>query len=164
MSTVSFIAVMLGSFLVMEFVSYFAHRYVYHGIGWRFHKSHHAKRHGIFEKNDVFPAFFASMAMIVMITALQMPSLFWMLPISIGVSAYGVTYFLIHDVYIHRRFSWFKQLDSKYSRAILRAHGTHHSKRDKEDGESFGLLVVHPKFFKKRNKRDEEQIIGNNVR
>ncbi len=33
----------------------------------------------------------------------------------------------------------------------------------KEDGESFGLLVVSPKFFKKRAKKEEEQLIGNNV-
>ncbi|MEJ6614342.1 MAG: fatty acid hydroxylase, partial [Saprospiraceae bacterium] len=56
----------------------------------------------------------------------------------------------IHDVYIHQRFRWFRQLDSKYSRAILRAHGAHHVKIGKEAGESFGLLIVHPKFFGKR--------------
>ncbi|MBT8234281.1 MAG: fatty acid hydroxylase, partial [Bacteroidia bacterium] len=59
-------------------------------------------------------------------------------------------YFLIHDVYIHRRFKWFTQLDSKYSRAILRAHGAHHAVKTKEDCESFGLLVINSKFFKKR--------------
>jgi beta-carotene 3-hydroxylase len=77
---------------------------------------------------------------------------FWVLFIGVGISLYGLTYFLIHDVYIHRRFSWFRQLDSLYSRAILRAHGAHHAKTVKEDGESFGLLVVHPKFFGKRKK------------
>ena len=87
---------------------------------------------------------------------------FWVLFVGVGISLYGLTYFLIHDVYIHRRFSWFKQLDGKYSRAILRAHGAHHSKREKEDGESFGLLVVAPKFFKKRPKREEEELIRNN--
>jgi beta-carotene 3-hydroxylase len=59
-------------------------------------------------------------------------------------------YFLIHDVYIHRRFPWFRQLESRYSRAILRAHGAHHARQTKEDGESFGLLVVNPRFFRRR--------------
>jgi beta-carotene 3-hydroxylase len=65
-------------------------------------------------------------------------------------------------VYIHRRFSWFKQLDSKYSRAILRAHGSHHSKRTKEEGESFGLLVINPKYFKSRSKKEDLDLIKNN--
>jgi len=73
----------------------------------------------------------------------------WLLYVGIGISLYGLTYFLIHDVYIHQRFKWFKQLDSKYSRAILKAHGAHHSITGKHDCESFGLLVVEPKFFKK---------------
>ena len=69
--------------------------------------------------------------------------------VGIGISLYGLTYFLIHDVYIHQRFKWFKQLDSKYSRAILKAHCAHHAVTTKEDCESFGLLVVEPKFFRK---------------
>jgi beta-carotene 3-hydroxylase len=76
---------------------------------------------------------------------------FWLLFVGIGISIYGLIYFLIHDVYIHQRFRWFRQLDSKYSRAILRAHGDHHAKQTKEDCESFGLLIVNPKYFKKRS-------------
>jgi len=73
--------------------------------------------------------------------------------IGIGISLYGLTYFLIHDVYIHQRFKWFRQLESKYSKAILRAHGAHHAIQTKEDCESFGLLVVGIKYFKKRSLR-----------
>ena len=117
----------------------------------------------VFEKNDRFFLVFAIPSMICyMVGGLGGP--FWVLFIGVGISLYGLTYFLIHDVYIHRRFPWFKQLDSKYSRAILRAYGTHHAKRTKEEGESFGLLVVSPKCFKKRAKKEEEQVIGNNVR
>ena len=73
--------------------------------------------------------------------------------IGIGISIYGLIYFLIHDVYIHQRFKWFRQLDNKYSRAILRAHGAHHAKTYKDDGESFGLLIVNPKYFSGRTKK-----------
>lgn len=38
---------------------------------------------------------------------------FWVMFIGIGISLYGLTYFLIHDVYIHRRFNWFRHLDSE---------------------------------------------------
>ena len=75
----------------------------------------------------------------------------------VGISIYGLLYFLIHDVYIHRRFSWFRQLDSLYSRAILRAHGAHHARQTKENCESFGLLAVHPRFFKKRKARAKNE-------
>ena len=86
----------------------------------------------------------------------------WLFFVGVGISIYGAIYFLIHDVYIHRRFKWFKQLDSKYSRAILRAHGTHHTKHTKEDGESFGLLLVDNKYFKKRSEwaKKEDKVIG----
>ena len=83
------------------------------------------------------------------IIGLSTPNL-WLLFVGIGISIYGLIYFLIHDVYIHRRFKWFKQLDSNYSRAILRAHGDHHAKQTKEDCVSFGLLIVNKKYFLKR--------------
>jgi beta-carotene 3-hydroxylase len=88
--------------------------------------------------------------MICYITGLATPQR-WLLFVGIGISIYGLIYFLIHDVYIHRRFKWFNQLDGKYSRAILRAHGTHHAIHTKEGGESFGLLIVNSKYFKKRS-------------
>ena len=85
---------------------------------------------------------------------------FWVLFIGVGISLYGLTYFLIHDVYIHQRFRWFRQLDSTYSRGILRAHGAHHAKTTKEDGESFGLLIVSPKYFKKRRTQQGDKSAG----
>lgn len=155
--------VTLAAYVGMEFMAWFTHKYVMHGILWSWHEDHHLPKHekeGFFEKNDRFFLVFAVPSMFCYMFS-GMTEHFWVLFIGVGISLYGLTYFLIHDVYIHRRFGWFKQLDSKYSRAILRAHGTHHSKRDKEDGESFGLLVVAPKFFKKRLKREEEVLIQN---
>jgi beta-carotene 3-hydroxylase len=73
--------------------------------------------------------------------------------VGVGISIYGLIYFLIHDVYIHRRFKWFNQLEGKYSKAIVRAHGTHHAKQTKENTESFGLLIVNNKFFKSNKER-----------
>jgi beta-carotene 3-hydroxylase len=73
----------------------------------------------------------------------------YLLYIGIGISIYGLIYFLIHDVYIHQRFKWFKQLDNRYSKAILKAHGAHHAVQDKEGCVSFGLLVVDKKYFRK---------------
>jgi beta-carotene 3-hydroxylase len=137
----------------MEFVAWAAHKYLMHGLLWNWHEDHHDPKlkHGFFEKNDRFFLVFAIPSASAFIAS-QLTPHFWLFFVGTGIAIYGAIYFLIHDVYIHRRFEWFKHLDSPYSRAILRAHGAHHAKKEKEDGESFGLLVVHPKFFKKRSK------------
>ncbi|TVR84459.1 MAG: fatty acid hydroxylase [Saprospirales bacterium] len=137
------------TFCVMEFMAWFAHKYIMHGWLWGWHRDHHDpqyKEGQFFEKNDLFFLVFAIPSATAYIVGLATPHL-WLLFVGIGISIYGLIYFLIHDVYIHRRFKWFKQLDSRYSRAILRAHGSHHSKKTKEDCESFGLLFVHPRYF-----------------
>ena len=142
----------LITFIIMEFVAWLAHKYLMHGNLWIWHEDHHKPRHekhGFFEKNDLFFMVFAIPSALSYIIGLSTPQL-WLLFVGIGISIYGLIYFLIHDVYIHRRFKWFRQLDSTYSRAILRAHGDHHAKTTKEDGISFGLLIVDPKYFGKR--------------
>ena len=154
----------LAAYAGMEFMAWFTHKYVMHGFLWHWHADHHQPKHekeGFFEKNDRFFLVFAIPSMICYMIG-GLTEHFAFLFVGIGISLYGLTYFLIHDVYIHRRFKWFKQLDSKYSRAILRAHGTHHSRRTKEQGESFGLLIVHPKFFRKRARQEEIQLLKNN--
>jgi beta-carotene 3-hydroxylase len=153
MTTLLYIGITLATVLFMEFVAWFAHKYLMHGALWIWHEDHHKPHHekdGFFEKNDLFFLVFAIPSMASYIIGSVTPH-FWVLFIGVGISIYGLIYFLIHDVYIHQRFKWFRQLDSKYSRAILRAHGAHHAKREKEDGESFGLLIVNPKYFKKRS-------------
>ena len=68
--------------------------------------------------------------------------------IGFGISAYGVVYFLIHDVLIHRRFNWFDKAQNKYFKAIRKAHRVHHKQRDKENCECFGMLYIPRKYFK----------------
>ena len=148
--------VTLGTVIAMEFVAWLAHRYLMHGFLWIWHEDHH-KPHtveGFFQKNDLFFLVFAVPSAACYMTGANFPELFALFFVGIGISIYGLIYFLIHDVYIHQRFRWFKHLDNPYSRAILRAHGAHHAKQDKEDGVSFGLLFVHPKYFRER-KRNE---------
>lgn len=148
-----YIAIVLATVLGMEFVAWFAHKYLMHGWLWIWHEDHHKphyEKEGFFEKNDLFFLVFALPSMTCYIVGSLFMDYRWVLFIGIGISIYGLIYFLIHDVYIHQRFKWFRQLDNKYSRAILRAHGAHHAKTQKEDGESFGLLIVNPKYFQGR--------------
>lgn len=147
------IGIVLLTVLGMEFVAWFAHKYLMHGWLWVWHEDHHKphfEKEGFFEKNDLFFLVFAIPSALSYIFGSTYDSLDWLFYVGVGISIYGLIYFLIHDVYIHQRFRWFKQLDSKYSRAILRAHGAHHVKTGKEDGESFGLLIVDSKYFKKK--------------
>ncbi|MBK8491187.1 MAG: sterol desaturase family protein [Saprospirales bacterium] len=152
MEVLFYTLIMIGTAAFMEFVAWFAHKYVMHGFLWNWHEDHHKphyKEGRFFEKNDRFFLVFAVPSALSYILGSATPNT-WLFFVGIGISIYGLIYFLIHDVYIHRRFSWFRQLDNPYSRAILRAHGAHHSVQTKEECESFGLLVVDPKFFRKR--------------
>jgi beta-carotene 3-hydroxylase len=154
-NTLLYIGITLLTIATMEFVAWFAHKYIMHGWLWDWHEDHHKphfEKEGFFEKNDLFFLVFAIPSAISYMVGSSTEH-FWLFFVGVGISIYGLIYFLIHDVYIHQRFKWFRQLDSRYSRAILRAHGAHHSKHTKEDGESFGLLVVDKKFFGKRNKQ-----------
>ena len=146
----------LGAFLFMEFVAWAAHKYVMHGFLWNWHEDHHKpkhEKHGFFEKNDLFFIVFAIPSMICYMIGGLIEAYYPVLFIGVGISIYGLVYFLIHDVYIHQRFKWFRQLDSTYSRAILRAHGAHHAKHTKHGCESFGLLMVAAKYYGKRSKQ-----------
>ncbi len=151
MSFLLYFFITIATVLFMEFVAWFAHKFVMHGILWSWHEDHHKPhlKDGFFEKNDLFFLVFAIPSATCYVLGSATPHL-WLFFIGVGISIYGLIYFLIHDVYIHRRFNWFKHLDNPYSRAILRAHGAHHAKQEKEDGESFGLLIVNSKYFKKR--------------
>ena len=147
------ITVVILSVCGMEFVAWSAHKYLMHGWLWIWHEDHHKphfEKEGFFEKNDLFFLVFAIPSMACYILGTLVPSLALLFYVGVGISIYGLIYFLIHDVYIHQRFHWFRQLDSTYSRGILRAHGAHHAKMTKEDGESFGLLVVAAKYFGKK--------------
>tara|TARA_B100000989_G_C19317536_1_gene375307 strand:+ start:142 stop:438 length:297 start_codon:yes stop_codon:yes gene_type:complete len=70
------------------------------------------------------------------------------LAIALGIFAYGVTYFIVHDIFIHQRFKIWKRVNNPYAKAVRRAHKIHHKHLTKEDGECFGMLFVPKKFFK----------------
>lgn len=153
MNWIIYIGCVLGAYVGMEFMAWFTHKYLMHGLLWKWHEDHHQPhlKDGFFEKNDRFFLVFAIPSATCYMLGSYYADLRFLLFIGIGISLYGLTYFLIHDVYIHQRFKWFRQLESPYSKAILRAHGAHHAIQTKEDCESFGLLVVSIKYFRKRS-------------
>jgi beta-carotene 3-hydroxylase len=68
--------------------------------------------------------------------------------IGFGIFAYGLTYFLVHDILIHQRFKLFRNTNNWYAKAVRRAHKMHHKHIGKEDGECFGMLLPPLKYFR----------------
>ncbi len=138
--------VMLGAFFGMEFMAWATHKFLMHGTMWYFHRDHHQEEPGFFEKNDVFFLIYAIPSwlciMLGMIFDHYVPV--W---IGYGIALYGFTYFMIHDVYIHRRFKWLRDIDHPYFMAIRKAHKVHHKHTGKHFGECFGMLVVPRKYY-----------------
>lgn len=75
--------------------------------------------------------------------------------IGYGIAVYGFAYFLVHEIFIHQRFKWLKKTDNLYFKAIRRAHKMHHKHLGKEDGESFGMLIIHPKYIRAERKAQQ---------
>tara|TARA_Y100000996_G_scaffold167125_1_gene129864 strand:+ start:418 stop:867 length:450 start_codon:yes stop_codon:yes gene_type:complete len=143
-----FILIFLMTFFLMEFMAWFSHKYIMHGFLWKLHKDHHKKDHDSwFERNDLFFIFYAIVSFI-NFYAWEEYSFWAGLPIGIGISFYGLSYFIVHDIFIHQRFKLFKKINNKYARGVRRAHKIHHKNINKTGGECFGMLLVPLKYFK----------------
>ncbi|SEF82810.1 beta-carotene 3-hydroxylase [Algoriphagus boritolerans DSM 17298 = JCM 18970] len=142
-TAIAFIA--LG-FAAMEFSGWFIHKYLMHGPLWVIHKTHHEPSKTFFELNDLFSVLFGSVALILIFKGVDtLDYRFWM---GMGISLYGVLYFVLHDVLVHRRLKWFDRPKNTFLKGIFKAHQAHHRTNQKEDAVSFGLFVVPKKFFK----------------
>ena len=145
MNPIYFILLMLGTFLLMEGITWLTHKYVMHGWLWYLHEDHHQPRPGVFEKNDAFFLIFAIPSWLLIMFGLQNKQ-YWMAAIGFGIAMYGLAYFIVHDVIIHQRFKWFTRSNNTYVRTIRWAHKMHHKHMEKHDGESFGMLMVAKKY------------------
>ncbi|MBX9850356.1 MAG: sterol desaturase family protein [Cytophagaceae bacterium] len=142
--------IVLAAFISMEGVAWLTHKYIMHGFLWCLHKDHHKKESsGFFEHNDFFFLIFALPGINALYFGMrnQHNYLFW---IGVGITLYGLAYFLIHDIFIHQRFKIFRNSDNLYFKAIRRAHKTHHKHLNKEEGECFGMLWVPINYFRKQ--------------
>ncbi len=137
----------LLTFGFMEFVAWFTHKYVMHGFLWTWHRDHHIKKYGFFEKNDLFFLVFALPSIICFIVS-TFTIHFWVFFIGLGIVFYGLTYFFVHDIFIHRRFKILEKTKNPYLKAIRKAHKIHHKHLTKHKGECFGMLFVPFKYYK----------------
>jgi beta-carotene 3-hydroxylase len=142
----AYIGVTLLTFLIMEGITWFTHKFIMHGLMWYFHRDHHQIEPGFFEKNDVFFLIFAIPSWLLIMLGL-MYQYYFAVCIGAGIAMYGLAYFLVHDVFIHQRFNWLKRTDNVYFRGLRKAHKVHHKHLGKEEGECFGMLWVPRKYF-----------------
>ncbi len=138
LSAVSFVVV---SFVIMEPVTYLTHRFVMHGLGMFLHRSHHRRwparrpHDPFFEANDAFPVVFASITVSAMAVAFNVDGLTVLLPVGVGVTAYGGAYAFVHDGFIHQRLR--VGVRNRWLDHLAWAHGLHH----RFGAEPYGMLV-----------------------
>lgn len=149
MDILIWIVVFVATFLGMEFMAWFTHKYVMHGFLWVLHKDHHHKDHkSWWERNDLFFVFYAVVSMyFFMVAEFQ-----FAVAIGAGIAGYGLAYFLVHDIFIHQRFKLFRKANHWYAKGIRRAHKIHHKHLGKDEGECFGMLIPPMRFLKNKNR------------
>ncbi len=149
------VLIIIITFVLMEGVTWFSHKYIMHGWLWVLHEDHHQPRtDAVFEKNDAFFIIFAIPSIALFALGAFVPSLQFLFFIGMGILFYGIAYFVVHDIFIHQRFRLFTRTNNFYFRALRKAHKVHHKHLDKHEGECFGMLWVPLKYYKEslRNK------------
>lgn len=148
MTTGTIIGTIALSFAGMELVAWATHKFVMHGFLWALHRDHHRRDHGhVLERNDAFFLIFAvpSVALFIIGSA-QGPDAPWTWA-GLGILLYGISYFMVHEVFIHQRIKWLRASNSPYLNALKRAHKMHHRQLSKKGGECFGMLLVPIKYY-----------------
>jgi beta-carotene 3-hydroxylase len=154
METLHEAAIVIIAFAAMELFSYLVHRFVYHGMLWALHRSHHTPRKGAFELNDVFPTIFAAVTIVLIMRGLNAHDGGDLLAASAGITAYGLVYFFVHDLYVHRRVKGLR-LRIPVLIKVKKAHALHH----RYGGEPYGLLMFFDLRRVDREPISEEEVV-----
>lgn len=136
------LCLVLGTVVFMEWLAAWSHKHIMHGWGWAWHKSHHESHDVTLERNDLYAVVFTAFAVFLFwIGAKYFLPLWW---ISLGITIYGVLYFLVHDGLVHQRWP-FKYVPRKgYLKRIYQAHRLHHAVEGKAGCVSFGFVYAEP--------------------
>jgi beta-carotene 3-hydroxylase len=96
-----------------------------HGFGMDWHRSHHEPPRAALEANDLFPVVFAAATIVMLSIGVSLSRVSVLVPIGVGVTAYGAAYLFVHDIVIHRRLG-IVRLPDRFLDAWRRAHNVHH--------------------------------------
>jgi beta-carotene 3-hydroxylase len=140
------LGIVVASFLIMEPVTYLTHRYVMHGFGAFLHRSHHRRNTTGWEANDLYPVLFGSGVCIALALGFNLAGFSFVIPVCVGVTLYGFTYALVHDVYIHGRLPLLRKPIARLD-VLAERHELHH----RFNGEPYGMLLpIVPKSLLQR--------------
>lgn len=138
---VRFTLVAVLAFVAMEPVTYALHRWVMHGVGMHLHRSHHLNAARVepsrLELNDLYPVMFAAAVVGAFALGFNNSNLSILVPICVGVTAYGAVYAFVHDLVIHNRLGARVGHRSRILGHLTRAHKAHHV----TNGEPYGMLA-----------------------
>ena len=146
MSLILKISIVIGTFIFMEGVAWFTHKYIMHGFLWNLHKSHHKVHKHFFEMNDLFAVIFSIPSILLIYIGYSYESYSILKYFGIGIFLYGVAYIIFHDIIVHRRIKINFKINSEYMKRIMNAHYVHHKVHTKEGAKAFGFLIATKKY------------------
>lgn len=153
--------IVAGTFLFWEFVAWFTHKFIMHGMLWSWHKSHHTVHNHSLEKNDLFALVFSLPSIGLLYYFTQVNYNPYLISVGIGIFCYGLFYLIFHDIIVHQRLKWKPEKKSRYLQRMIHAHYIHHSKHTKDGCEAFGFLFAPRKYeakkFTFRSERSQTQ-------
>ena len=132
-------ALVAGMVLFMECFAWTVHRYIMHGPGWGWHRSHHEPSVGRFEKNDLYALVFSVVVMALFTAGWWWEPLWWA---ALGITVYGGIYAFVHDMLVHQRFGLRWVPRRGYFKRLHQAHRLHHAVKGRDGGVSFGFLFA----------------------
>ena len=135
-------AVSIATVIAMEFVAMAVHKYVMHGAGWGWHRSHHEPHDGWFEMNDLYAVVFAGLAIAFVVFGSREAG--WLYWVGLGMTVYGCLYFVVHDGLVHQRWPFRHVPKNPYLKRLVQAHRLHHAVEGQEGCVSFGFLYAPP--------------------
>jgi beta-carotene 3-hydroxylase len=135
-------AIVLAAVVAMEAVAWATHKYVMHGWGWAWHRSHHEPRQSGFERNDLYAVVFAAISIILI--ALGNQGIWPLAWVGLGMALYGLLYYVVHDGLVHGRWPFQYVPKRGYLKRLVQAHRLHHAVRTRDSAISFGFLYAAP--------------------
>lgn len=138
--------------VAMEPLTALVHRYLMHEIVWVWHKSHHERFGAKFELNDLFPVVFSIFAIALFVVGINHPLIRY---IAIGITVYGLLYFVVHEVVIHSRFGNIVSKNRLFEYWKF-SHNVHHQYNEAP----FGFIApVTPKHLKQKAQSHPRDLI-----
>lgn len=131
--------IVLAMVVFMECFAWATHKYVMHGWGWGWHRSHHEPHEGAFEKNDLYAITFAGFVIALFAAGIWWEPVWWA---ALGITVYGAIYAFVHDMLVHQRFGMRWVPRRGYLKRLHQAHRLHHAVKGKHGGVSFGFLFA----------------------